>query len=133
MPHLMTGQQVMSNTDLVTPAAAPAIRPPVQWRDIVAFSALAYALSWGWWAPMVWPYLSRITLTGPLPNVVEGGSVRVPLGMFGPLIAAIDHASVCDGRRAERNIGASSAPGDTTLSPSLRRRSSWRASSVSIT
>ena len=55
----------------------------------MAFSALAYALSWGWWAPMVWPYLSRITLTGPLPNVVEGGSVRVPLGMFGPLVAAM--------------------------------------------
>ena len=30
-----------------------------------------------------------ITLTGPLPNVVEAGSVRVPLGMFGPLIAAM--------------------------------------------
>jgi hypothetical protein len=83
------GQQAMSNTDLVTPNAAQAIRPPVQWRNIVAFSALAYALSGGWWAPMVWPYLSRITLTGPLPNVVEGGSVRVPLGMFGPLVAAL--------------------------------------------
>jgi uncharacterized protein len=79
----------MSNTDLITPAAAQAIRPPVEWRNIVAFSALAYALSWGWWAPMVWPYLSRITLTGPLPSVVEGGSVRVPLGMCGPLVAAM--------------------------------------------
>ena len=79
----------MSNTALMMPAAAQAIRPPMQWREIVAFSALAYALSWGWWAPMVWPYLSRITLTGPLPNIVEGGSVRVPLGMFGPLVAAI--------------------------------------------
>jgi hypothetical protein len=79
----------MSNTDLVTAAAAQAIHPPVQWRNIVAFSALAYGLSWVWWAPMVWPYFSRITLTGPLPNVVEGGSVRVPLGMFGPLVAAM--------------------------------------------
>jgi membrane protease YdiL (CAAX protease family) len=79
----------MSNTDLVTPAAAQAIHPPVQWRNIAAFSALAYGLSWVWWAPMVWPYLSRITLTGPLPNAVEGGSVRVPLGMFGPLVAAM--------------------------------------------
>ena len=79
----------MSNTDLGTLVTAQAIRPAVQWRNIVAFSASAYGLSWAWWAPMVWPYLSRITLTGPLPNVVEGGSVRVPLGMFGPLIAAI--------------------------------------------
>jgi len=37
---------------------------------------------------MVWPYLARITLNGPLPNVVEGGSIRVPIGMFGPLVAA---------------------------------------------
>src|SRR6188768_2198946 len=80
----------VSNTEIVfTPAAAQTIRPPVQWRSVAAFSALAYALSWGWWAPMVWPHLSGITLAGPLPNLVEGGSVRVPLGMFGPLIAAM--------------------------------------------
>jgi hypothetical protein len=79
----------MSNINFGTPVTAQAIRPPVQWREVAVFSALAYALSWAWWAPMVWPHLSRITLTGPLPNVVEGGSVRVPLGMFGPLVAAM--------------------------------------------
>jgi len=61
----------------------------VGWRDVTAFSALAYGLSWAWWAPSVWPYLGHITLTRALPNVVEGGSIRVPLGMFGPLLAAV--------------------------------------------
>jgi uncharacterized protein len=60
----------------------------VSWRDVAAFSALAYGLSWAWWAPIVGPYLGQITLNRPLPNVVEGGSIRVPLGMFGPLLAA---------------------------------------------
>jgi membrane protease YdiL (CAAX protease family) len=60
----------------------------VSWRDVAAFSALAYGLSWAWWAPIVWPYLGQITLNRPLPNVVESGSIRVPLGMFGPLLAA---------------------------------------------
>ena len=70
------------------PAFQEEMPPRVRWREVVAFSALAYGLSWAWWSPMVWPYLGRITLTGPLPNVVEGGSVRVPVGMFGPLVAA---------------------------------------------
>src|SRR3954469_4584725 len=60
----------------------------VSWRDVAAFSALAYGFSWAWWAPIVWPYLGQITLNRALPNVVEGGSIRVPLGMFGPLLAA---------------------------------------------
>jgi len=61
----------------------------VRWRDIVAFSALSYALSWAWWAPLVWPHLRLITLDKLLPNVVEAGSMRVPVGMFGPLLAAL--------------------------------------------
>jgi uncharacterized protein len=60
----------------------------VAWRDVAAFSALAYGLTWAWWAPVVWPYLGEVTLNRPLPNVVEGGSIRVPPGMFGPLLAA---------------------------------------------
>jgi membrane protease YdiL (CAAX protease family) len=60
----------------------------VSWRDVAAFSAFAYGLSWAWWAPVVWPYLGQITLNRALPNVVERGSIRVPLGMFGPLLAA---------------------------------------------
>src|SRR3954466_10748602 len=43
--YSVTGQQAMTNTDLGTPAAAPVGRPPVQWREVVAFSALAYALA----------------------------------------------------------------------------------------
>jgi hypothetical protein len=61
----------------------------VRWRDVIAFSALSYALSWAWWAPLVWPYLRLITLDKPLPNVVEAGSMPVPVGMFGPLLAAL--------------------------------------------
>jgi membrane protease YdiL (CAAX protease family) len=60
----------------------------VCWRDVAAFSALSYGLSWAWWAPAVWPHLGEVTLNRPLPNVVEGGSIRVALGMFGPLLAA---------------------------------------------
>jgi hypothetical protein len=60
----------------------------VPWRDVAVFVTLAYGLSWAWWAPSVWPYLDQITLSRPLPNVVGAGSIRVPLGMFGPLLAA---------------------------------------------
>src|SRR3712207_2321985 len=79
----------MLNTQTVLKSAIPpTIRPSVEWRNVAAFSALAYALSWAWWASAVWPHLSRITRAGPLPTLVEGGSVRVPLGMLGPLMAA---------------------------------------------
>ncbi len=75
--------------DRVPVATVPCGRAArVSWRDVAAFSALAYGLSWAWWAPIVWPHLGQITLNRPLPNVVEGGSIRVPLGMFGPLLAA---------------------------------------------
>jgi hypothetical protein len=76
-------------TEAVLLSAVPRrVASRVSWRDVAAFSALAYGLSWAWWAPIVWPYLGQVTLNRPLPNVVEGGSIRVPLGMFGPLLAA---------------------------------------------
>jgi membrane protease YdiL (CAAX protease family) len=76
-------------TEAVLVSAVPRrVASRVAWRDVAAFSALAYALTWAWWAPIVWPYLGEVTLNRPLPNVVEGGSIRVPLGMFGPLLAA---------------------------------------------
>jgi hypothetical protein len=63
---------------------------PVPWQQVVAFSGLAYALSWLWWAPLVWPYLSRLSLTEPLPNALaDAGAGRAALGMFGPAIAAL--------------------------------------------
>ena len=80
-------------TECVVVSAVPRGKPSrVLWRDVAAFSALAYGLSWAWWAPIVWPYLGQITLNRPLPNVVEGGSIRVPLGMFGPASGGDDHA-----------------------------------------
>jgi membrane protease YdiL (CAAX protease family) len=54
------------------------------------FSALAYGLSWIWWAPLVWAHLNQITLAGPLPDILhEVGAGRAALGIFGPLIAAV--------------------------------------------
>src|SRR3954468_20018604 len=81
------GELVVTNSVLVS-AVPSGSASRASWRDVAAFSALAYGLSWGWWAPIVWPYRGQITLNRPLPNVVEGGSIRVPLGMFGPLVAA---------------------------------------------
>jgi membrane protease YdiL (CAAX protease family) len=76
-------------TNSVLVSAVPSgMASRVSCRDVAVFTALAYGLSWAWWAPIVWPYLGQITLNRPLPNVVEGGSIRVPLGMFGPLLAA---------------------------------------------
>jgi len=69
--------------------ASPTHVGRVRWREVVTFSALSYGLSWAWWAPLVWPYLGLITLNRPLPNIVEAGSIRVPIGMFGPLVAAV--------------------------------------------
>jgi uncharacterized protein len=63
---------------------------PVPWHQVVGFSGLAYVLSWLWWAPLVWPYLSRLSLTEPLPNALaDAGAGRAALGMFGPAIAAL--------------------------------------------
>jgi len=76
------------NENVLVSTVPRRMAPRVPWRDVAAFSALAYGLSWAWWAPMVSPYLGQMTLTRALPNVVEGGSIRVPLGMFGPLLAA---------------------------------------------
>ena len=56
------------------------VSTPVPWQQVVGFSGLAYALSWLWWAPLVWPYLSRLTLTEPLPNALaDAGAGRAAL------------------------------------------------------
>ncbi len=66
------------------------VSTPVPWQQVVGFTGLAYVLSWLWWAPLVWPYLSRLSLTEPLPNALaEAGAGRAALGMFGPAIAAL--------------------------------------------
>jgi uncharacterized protein len=57
---------------------------------VAGFTALAYGLSWFWWAPVVAPNLGRVTFTAPLPNVLqETGTGRVAFGMFGPMAAAL--------------------------------------------
>jgi hypothetical protein len=63
---------------------------PVRWQQVVGFSGFAYALSWLWWTPLVWPHLSRLSLTEPLPNALaDAGAARAALGMFGPAMAAL--------------------------------------------
>jgi hypothetical protein len=53
-------------TEAVLVSAVPRrMASRVAWRDVAAFSALAYGLSWAWWAPIVWPYLGQITLNSP--------------------------------------------------------------------
>jgi membrane protease YdiL (CAAX protease family) len=77
-------------TDAPSGSRTVARRTQVAWAQIAQFSALAYALSWAWWTPIVWPYLGRVTLTQPLPDELnEVGAGRVALGMFGPLLAAV--------------------------------------------
>ena len=66
------------------------VSTPVPWQQVAGFTALAYVLSWLWWAPLVWPYLSRVSLTEPFPNALDdAGAGRAALGMFGPAIAAL--------------------------------------------
>lgn len=63
---------------------------PLRWQQVVGFSGFAYALSWLWWMPLVWPHLSRLSLTEPLPNALaDAGAARAALGMFGPAMAAL--------------------------------------------
>lgn len=68
----------------------PKASTSVPWHQVASFTALTYALSWIWWAPLVWPHMNRVSLTEPLPNALaDGGGGRAALGMFGPAIAAL--------------------------------------------
>ena len=62
----------------------------VPWRQVVTFCALAYGLSWLWWAPIVWPGLDGLSLGGRLPDLTFNPALaRLGLGMFGPMLAAL--------------------------------------------
>jgi membrane protease YdiL (CAAX protease family) len=63
---------------------------PVAW-----YVALAYALSWGYWVPLV--------LTGQV--VRPGGSATQFPGLFGPMVAALAVTAVADGRLGLRDLG----------------------------
>jgi membrane protease YdiL (CAAX protease family) len=65
---------------------------PVAW-----FFALAYALSWGWW----WP----IVATGGEVERGVGWPTQVP-GLLGPMIAAFVVTAVCDGRPGVRALAS---------------------------
>jgi hypothetical protein len=79
----------------------------VAWMEVVSFSALAYGISWAWWAPLVRPHLRELSFTGPLPNLVEDtGGWRVAIGMFGPLVAAILMRLIVSREGLRRSLGA---------------------------
>jgi membrane protease YdiL (CAAX protease family) len=89
-------------TALTSRLPAVTLSPPrVQWRQVVGFSTLAYAMSWLWWTPIVWPHLEGLTITGGLPDVLrETGAGRAALGMLGPALAALT-MRVMSGERIE--------------------------------
>jgi membrane protease YdiL (CAAX protease family) len=61
----------------------------VPWREVALFVLFAYALAWIWWAPIVSPKFSGLSLTRPLPDLTRDPTVgRVAFGMFGPGLAA---------------------------------------------
>jgi hypothetical protein len=75
-------------SDLPSGAEQSSMRVP--WQQVLGFSGLAYALSWLWWAPLVWPHLSLLMLTEPLPNTLaNSGAGRAAFGMLGPAMAAL--------------------------------------------
>src|SRR4051794_23592706 len=62
----------------------------IRLREVVLFSALAYAVSWGWWAQLVLPRVRSLSLFDPLPELsTNPGVAKLALGMFGPMIAAL--------------------------------------------
>jgi uncharacterized protein len=71
-------------------AVMPRLVDRVPWREVILFCALAYGVSWVWWAPMVLPHLGAVLLGGRLPDLAHNPAVaRLGLGMFGPLLAAL--------------------------------------------
>jgi membrane protease YdiL (CAAX protease family) len=65
---------------------------PVAW-----FAALAYAVSWAWWLP--------ILATGGEVERGDGWPTQVP-GLLGPMIAAFVVTAACDGRPGVRALAA---------------------------
>jgi membrane protease YdiL (CAAX protease family) len=63
----------------------------VRWREVIFFSLIAYALTWGWNAIWILPHLGVLTAsTTPIdPAAIYGNLLNFLPGMFGPLIAAV--------------------------------------------
>jgi membrane protease YdiL (CAAX protease family) len=59
----------------------------VRWREVVAFTVLAYVIAWVIWAPL-WPVAWQALADGRTPATYQGGALT-PLGMFAPAIAAV--------------------------------------------
>jgi len=59
------------------------------WQEAAIFCVLAYALSWGWWGFRFAPFLSAFFSSGQPIGRSQLGGLDVPIGMFGPMIAAI--------------------------------------------
>jgi membrane protease YdiL (CAAX protease family) len=72
----------------------PSAGAHVNWREVVLFGLLAYALAWAWWGFWLFPYLGAL-LTQPTTStdLLEGAGVglalAIPLGMFAPMVAAL--------------------------------------------
>jgi uncharacterized protein len=79
--------EVRSHSETAVTSGAEA---KVPWRQVILFCALAYGLSWLWWAPMALPKLGGLSLGGRLPDLARDPALaRLGLGMFGPLLAAV--------------------------------------------
>jgi hypothetical protein len=58
-------------------------------REILIFCVLAYLLSWGWWGFKFAPFLGAFFSSGQPIGRSQLGEMDVPIGMFGPMFAAI--------------------------------------------
>lgn len=76
-----------------TTVQAPA-REHINWREVVLYGLLAYGLTWAWWGFWLFPYLRTLLtqFTTPTDLAVQASgalALAIPLGMCGPMIAAL--------------------------------------------
>lgn len=75
-----------------TAAYKPTPTTSIQWRDVVVYSSLAYAITWVFWIPQALPYLAHVLAGGAVPSDSGIGSMTgltSLLPAFGPAIAAL--------------------------------------------
>jgi len=81
-----------TNLAVRTPSApeAPA-RVTVNWKEVIAFSVVAYALAWAWLAYKLFPHLSSLSASTTPTDLVQriGGGAAILPSMFAPMVAAL--------------------------------------------